>query len=503
MARWFVDRSPRTGIPSVSLRSLLPDARFLGCPDLLVSGCSADSRRLEPGQVFVALRGRRRDGHDFVGRALERGAAAVVVEHPCPDAGPLQVIVPDARHAYGRLCQALAGEPAATLRVVGVTGATGRTATSLFLRSIFEADGDRFGVVGALGWSDGVNAHPSGATAPGAEGLAAMLAAMVERGCAGGAIELDADALERRHAEGIAFDGAIVTDVAGPLAEPVERLRDRRRSQARLFRMVAPGGTAVVNADDPEADLLGAVNLEARRVSFALGRPADVTAHIDRLDGNGTRFRLRGFDREATVALALVGTRSVSHALAAAALAWSRGLDAGAVVAGLEAVARVPGRLEPVAEGQDFDVRIDRARTELELREALAAVREVCPGRVHCVLGAGGDPGALPGLARAAEAGANQTILTLDDLLYSEPDALLDTALAAVRRPGRVRVEPDRRRAVEAALSQARPGDAVLIAGQGIHSLPSRPSRPLPGGDRAIIAHWLHSRSQAPRRRSA
>src|SRR5947209_17560174 len=111
MSRWFVDRSPQRGIPSVSLRRLLPGARFVGCPDWEVSGCSADSRRLDPGQLFVAIRGPRHDGHEFVPQALERGAAGVVVERPCPEAGRLQVIVPDARAALAKLCQAPAGDP--------------------------------------------------------------------------------------------------------------------------------------------------------------------------------------------------------------------------------------------------------------------------------------------------------------------------------------------------------------------------------------------------------
>ncbi len=375
MARWFVDRLPQQGIPSVSLRRLLPEARFVGCHDWEVSGCTADSRRLDPGQVFVAVRGPRHDGHAFVPQALERGAAGVIVERPCPEAGRLQVVVPDARAAHARLCHALAGDPSEQLLTIGVTGTCGRAATSLFLRSIFEATGARFGLVGSLGWSDGVTARPMGVAPPGAEGLAAMLAEMVERGCLGGVIEVSGEVLERRRVEGLAFDAAVVTDL-GALADPSpEALRARRRSKARLFRKVVPGGLAVVNADDPHAELLGAVNLDARRVSFAVERPADVTAKIERLDARGTRFLLRGFDREAAVELRLIGPAPVSQALAAAAVAWSRGLAIDAVVAGLESVAQVPGRLEAVAEGQGFEVRIDQARDGLELRQALAALR--------------------------------------------------------------------------------------------------------------------------------
>ena len=144
MARWFVDRLPQRGIPSVSLRRLLPEAQFVGSVDWKVFGCTDDHRRLEPGQVFVAAREARPgyDGHLFVREALERGAAGVVVERPCPEAGRLQVIVPNATAAHARICQALAGDPSRQLVTMGVTGSFGKTITSLMVRSIIETAGD-------------------------------------------------------------------------------------------------------------------------------------------------------------------------------------------------------------------------------------------------------------------------------------------------------------------------------------------------------------------------
>ena len=147
MARWFAHRLPERGIPSVSLRRLLPEAQFLGCNDWEVSGCTDDHRRLDPGQVFVAIRAEHYDGHAFVREALDRGAAGVVVEEPCPEAGRLQVVVDDARAAHARICQALAGDPSRRLPIVGVTGTFGKTITSLFVRSILEAAGLRCGLV--------------------------------------------------------------------------------------------------------------------------------------------------------------------------------------------------------------------------------------------------------------------------------------------------------------------------------------------------------------------
>ncbi len=216
-------------------------------------------------------------------------------------------------------------------------------------------------------------------------------------------IEVAEEILEKRRIEGLEFDMAVVTDL-GPLPSlEFESLLARRRAKARLVRKVVPGGTTVVNANDPHAELLGAVNLDARRVSFGIDHPADVTARIVRLDTRGSRFLLHGFDREAIVELHLVGSAHVSQALAAAAVAWSRGLALDAVIAGLESVRSVPGRLEAVVEGQDFEVWIDQARSGAELQQALTSLRAITAGKIHCVIGAEGlrealgPAGARPG----------------------------------------------------------------------------------------------------------
>ena len=165
MARWFVDRLPQRGIPSVSLRRLLREARFVGCMDWEVSGCCDDHRRLEPGQLFVAVPEARPgyDGHRFVREALERGAAGVVVEHPCPEAGRLQVVVHDARAAHARICQALSGDPSHRLVTLGITGSFGKTITAMMVRSILEAAGQRFGLIGSSGFRDGTETRALGA----------------------------------------------------------------------------------------------------------------------------------------------------------------------------------------------------------------------------------------------------------------------------------------------------------------------------------------------------
>ncbi len=538
MARWFVDRLPQRGIPSVSLRRLFPEATFVGCADWEVTGCSNDHRRLEPGQVFVAIREAQPgyDGHVFVREALDRGAAGVVLERPCPEAGRLQVVVPDAVAAYARICHALAGDPSRQLSIAGVTGSFGRTMTTLMTHAILKAAGKRAGCISTLGFCEGKTTRPLGAGfglypgatrpathasasgtasrthssrfaeqsrsfAPTAASLSALLAEMVENRCEAGVLEISSESLANSCFEGVAFHAAVVTDISVPTGLPLEILIEKRRAKAKLFRQVVPGGLVVVNADDPYAEILGGVNLDTRRVAFALepvGAPcfhADVTARLVRLDGSGTRMVLHGFDREAAVHLPLIGPRVATCALAAATLAWALEIDREAVVAGLESVQSVAGHLESVSEGQDFDVRIDLAQTPAALGEALAAVRAVAAGRVHCVLSAegNGERSVRRWLAETAEAGADRIILTVSNPRTEDPNQILDDLLAGLRRPGKVRVEPDRKTAIEAALADARTGDTVLITGKGCQTFQILADRAIPFDDAAVARQWLRA----------
>ncbi|WP_337176992.1 Mur ligase family protein [Paludisphaera sp.] len=503
MARWFVDRMPQRGIPSVSLRRLLPGAKFVGCPDWEVTGCAVDHRRLDPGQVFVAVRDARYDGHGHVREALDRGAAGVVVEREIPEAGRLQAVVGDARAAHARICQALAGEPSERLATLGVTGVQGKAIVSLMARAIFEAAGLRCGMIGGSGWTDGVTARPLGVAEPagawpgGAAGLASILSYMVERQCHAGVIEVGAEALESRALEGVTFQAAVATDLAVPAGTSPDAALRRRRAKARLFRKIAPGGAAIVNDDDPNAEILGGLNLDARRVSFGLARPdrVDLSAIIQRVDASGTGFLLLGYGRPTPVRLRLVGERHVSHALAAAALAWSMHVDVGAVVAGLESIAGIAGHLESVDAGQPFDVRVDEASDAATLSRALSALRSITAGRIHLILSAHGgqDRETRRAASHVAETAADRVVLTLGDPRAEDPDACMDDMLGGFRRPGKVHVQPDRRRAIEAALSDARPGDAVLIAGKGRNAYQIFADRVVPFDDAAVARTFLNA----------
>ncbi len=309
----------------------------------------------------------------------------------------------------------------------------------------------------------------------------------------------------------MAFDAAVVTNIAGMSASPREGSVSERTAKAKLFRQIVAGGLAVVNADDRNAEMLGGVNLDARRVAFALEPVAsssamvDISGRLESLDGSGTRMLLHGFDREVSVHLPLVGVGAATCAVAAAALAWGLGIDRSAVVAGLESIPHVSGYLEAVFEGQNFEVRIDGARTPSALGEALAALRSISSGRVHCVMSSegGGDRAVRRQLAAAAEMSADRVILTLSNPRTEDPGQILNDLLAGFQQPSKVLAVPDRRAAIENALADARCGDAVLIAGKGRHSFQIFADRVTPFDDNAVAAQWLRSRRVAAINRSA
>ena len=483
MARWFLDRSPQHGIPSVSLRRLLPDARFLGCRDLVVSGCSADSRRIDPGQVFVALRGESVDGHSFIPKALERGAAGVVAERECTEAGRLQVIVADSHEAHAKICQALAGDPTVQQPITAIAGGRGRLATIHFLKSILDAHGDRVGLLDSQGWSDGRAAFPVPSADDASKTLGEILSSIVERRCESILIEATERDLARRVHAGLTLQSCVVLPLENA-ARDEEQARALRRDTAKLMHRVLPGGASVVCADDADADLLGGLNLGTTLVSFGLRDRAMIRPTAIRRQPSGTSLTIHGLEREITVLLRIVGPDAVLAALAAAAAAHARGIPAKTIAAGLESAAAVPGYAERVDCGRPYSVWLERRPTFLV--ETLDALRETTPGRIHLVLSVSSFLDVAP-----IEERADRLILTVDDPFG--PDGL--TALDCVRdqlvRPGRARIELDRSKAIGAALSVAVAGDAVLILSNPLIRPASGNGRLRPLNDRAVIASCL------------
>lgn len=503
----FADRLARQAFPTVRLRRLLPEGVFLGCGDLEISGVSADSRRVEPGQVFVAIRGGRRDGHDYAETAVERGAAAVVVESHRPEAGLPQVVVPDSRSALARIAQAIAGSPSLGLPTIGIAGALGKTTTGLLVQAILEAGLRSSAAIGPIEWLDGDDRLRAGPFTPGPIGLAESLADAADRGRETALLGLSADAIQRRAADGVQFRAVVVTQIDD--GQPVESVRQRRAGLARLLRQLAPHGEgiAVLNADDPSQAPLAGTNPWADLITFGIDQAADVRGRVLHADRQGSALRIESPWGDCDAFLPLIGVENARLALAAASVALAIGLPTDAVVSGLESVSRVPGRLEPIDRGQPYDVYLDRARTASQLSRALASVRQGLSrsGRIHCLVSADGGSSMLDRLAiaRTAETDADTLVLTVANPRGQDPTALVDDLRAGLKRPCQAIAIADRCEAIAEVLAAAAPGDAVLLAGLGREPVPALGDSPILETDAAIATAWLDHQAARTARRIA
>jgi len=483
---------PRQG-QTLSLSRLLGETLFSGHGELAISGCTCDSRQVQPGWLFAALRGHKTDGRRFVDEAARRGAVAVLCEPPAPETTLPVCLVPDARQAYGRICQALAGDPSHELRVVGVTGTNGKTTTSCLIASILLAAGLRAGLSGTLGYVDGRLVEPPGLTTPPAEKLATLLRRMVEHDCTHAVLEVSSHALHQQRIAGIRLDTACLTNVRRDHLDYHCSLDHYRQTKARLFDHLAPEGLAVLNADDPfSAELLA--RLDGPALTIGIHNPAELTAiPLERHVGEQT-FLLRAGSEVIPVRTRMIGSHHIYNCLLAAGVGLGYGIELSVVVRGLEAVEYVPGRLERVECGQPFSVFVDFAHTPDALRRVLTTLREVTPGKLICLFGAGGDrdQGKRPHMGAEVEKHADLCIVTSDNPRHEDPEQIARQILAGMKQPEQAVVILDRAEAICWALEQARPGDCVLIAGKGHETWQIVGEKRIPFDDRELVRRWLY-----------
>jgi UDP-N-acetylmuramyl-tripeptide synthetase len=467
----------RTDVPVSVLLEALPERRVVGTPPPTVSGLSADSRRVQPGDCFVAVPGFKQDARRFVPEALGRGARLVVTEGEPLGALPVaQVLVPSTRHALPRLAGAYHGHPSRALTLVGITGTNGKTTTSYLVDALLRARGLATGIIGTIQYVLGDERRPAGQTTPEALEIQAMLAEMRDRAIGGVAMEVSSHALALSRVEGLAFDVAVFTNLTQDHLDFHGTLDEYRRAKRRLFELLAaspkPRRTAVVNADDPAGAAMVA-GLDLPVLSFGLGPRAGVRAVEHASDLGGVRMTVETPRGRLALASPLIGEHNVMNLLGAVATGLALDLAPDAVARALAGVSTVPGRFEQVHAGQPFLVVVDYAHTPDALERVLATARRITPGRLAVVFGCGGDRdrGKRPVMGEIAARLADRVWVTSDNPRSERPGAILDEILAGVGRvaggAGRCARDPDRREAIRAALGWARPGDTVVIAGKG------------------------------------
>jgi UDP-N-acetylmuramoyl-L-alanyl-D-glutamate--2,6-diaminopimelate ligase len=483
---------PGLGQP-ISLRELLPEAEFLGAGDLRPSGCACDSRDVKPGWLFAALPGARAAGQQHAADAVVRGCAAVLCQPPVPQVGVPVCVVPDARDAYGRICQALAGHPSRRLKLVGVTGTNGKTTTSWLIASVLAAADCPAGVLGTLGYFDGRQTDDAPWTTPPADVLARLLGRIVDNGCSHAVMEVSSHALDQRRVAGVRFDVACVTNVTRDHLDYHRSLGDYRLAKSRLFEHLAPEGVAVLNADDPvSAALVQRINGPA--LTVGIRSAAEITALPVEQFASEQTFLLSAGSETMPVRTQMIGRHHVYNCLVAAAVGLSCGIELATIVRGLEQLGHVPGRLERIECGQPFGVFVDFAHTPDALRGALRTLREVTAGRLVCVFGAGGDRDRQkrPLMGRAVEEEADQAVVTSDNPRSEDPQRIIGEVMDGFCDPTKAVPIADRAEAIRFALAAARPGDCVLVAGKGHETCQIVGLQRIPLDDRQVARQWLY-----------
>lgn len=454
----------------VSLRGLLPGASFVGCADIAVSAVTEHSGDCTPGCLFAALPGTRSHGRNHIAHALLGGAASILSDRPLADVSLPQCIVPDVRQAYGRICQGLFGFPSRKLGVAAVTGTNGKSTVTWIVRSLLESVSHPTGVIGTIEYNDGLISQPSTLTTPDALTLARWLAAMRDRHTPYAAIELSSHALKQERAAGVAIDVGVITNVTHDHLDYHKNRADYLRSKAKIAGLLKRGGLLALNADDPaHTEILEHIPGDCRVTTFGCDSPADVRGELQSVTSEGTRFRLACGVERIDCFTPLIGKHNVSNSLAAVAAARHFGLTMEQIARGLAETAAVPGRLQRIDGGRDFEVFVDYAHTDDALRRVIHTLRNLTAGRLIVVFGAGGDrdPTKRPLLAQAAAA-ADLAIVTSDNPRTEDPEQIITQicqgfTLAACRYH---RIT-DRRKAIEAAVELAQPGDKILVAGKG------------------------------------
>ena len=456
---------------------------------LTVCDVTHDSREAGPGSLFVAIRGRKVDGHAYIRRAVERGAHAALVERFIPCSLP-QVRVADTRRALGPAAALVHGDPTHQLAVVGVTGTNGKTTVTVMLESIASAAGRQFARVGTLGIRIAGHHKPLTLTTPEASDLQRMFATMVLRGVSLVATEVSSHALALNRVDGTSFAVAAFTNLSQDHLDFHGDMEDYFAAKQKLF-----DGRASLHVIDVTTEAGQRLAAAARGRVVRVGYGSDCEVRIidaePGLSSSSSVLLIGGVEVAVTVRPG--GLHNLRNAALAAGCARAVGIEVDSIMEGLQAVRRIPGRLDPVDAGQPFDVLVDYAHTPAAVETVVGTALDRCSGSTIVVVGAAGERDAakrpLLGLAAAR---ADLAVITSDNPRSEDPAALVDE-VAAGTAGGRAEVvrEVDRSKAILLALERAEPGDTVLILGKGHEQHQDLGTEVIPFDDRAVAATYL------------
>lgn len=466
-----------------------------------VVGITYDSRRVTPGMIFVAVPGLNTDGHAHIPAAIDRGAAAIICEHNgFTSTRATKIKVADSRAALAHAAAAFYGHPSTKLKVIGVTGTNGKTTVALMVKQMLEAAGVKAGLIGTVRYEVGERVIPAHRTTPEALDIQQMMAQMLRADCQACVMEVSSHALEQRRVAGVAFDVGIFTNLTQDHLDYHGTMESYFLAKQKLFTALQQGakpGASVINIDDAFGERLAQEGAAVVTLNYGLGPAATLRATNIELGRSETKFQVETPEKTFPVRLPLIGRHNIYNALAALGAGLALKIETATLQKALAAMQTVPGRLEAIALGQPFGVFVDYAHTDDALRNVLATLREITPGRLLLVFGCGGsrDAGKRPKMGRVAAELADFTLITSDNPRKESPEKIagqIEEGFRAARADG-YRVELDRRRAIDEIVREAKPGDMVLIAGKGHETYQEFEDTVVPFDDRVHATEALEN----------
>ena len=490
----------------MKLKNLIADIdtlKIVGSLDVEVAGIHCDSQRIHKKDIFVAVRGEKVDGHQFIREAVASGASVVVCEEMIGVFPSItQVQVTNCRAALARLAAKFYGRPSEKMRLIGITCTNGKTTTSYLVAAILEAGGIPTGIIGTLAYRFGNRELPAPNTTPPADELQEILAQMLHAGMKAVAMEVSSHALLQHRADEVLWDVGIFTNFTRDHLDYHKTMESYFDAKKILFQQLGTDSkkaTAVLNLDDPKSEeLRHQLGQNVRVITYGLHHSADVRAESVEQSITGCRFILAVQDQRVQCSTSLCGAYNISNVLAAAATALALGLNLVTIQKGIGSLRSVPGRLERVGDqdsAKTFVVIVDYAHTDDALRNVLNTLRPFVRGRLITVFGCGGNRDASKRslMGQVASELSDINILTTDNPRYEEPSDIVEQIVAGFKARKNYEAVLDRREAIHKALIMARDGDIVLLAGKGHETYQDIRGRRTPFDDRKVALELLQS----------
>ena len=482
----------------VKLKYLLSGVRY--STDRCISGVTIsrvtnDSRKVVKGDLFIALRGQKKDGYGFIGDAIKRGAKTIVSERDfeAPE-NVIKVLIKDTRAASPVIASNFYGNPSKKLRIIGVTGTNGKTTITYIIENILKEAGIPAGVIGTINYRINERRLPAANTTPGPLELQALFDMMLKSGVKNVVMEASSHSLDQGRVDNVLFDVGIFTNITKEHLDYHKTIKKYFAAKIKLFDKLKSNGIAVLNNDDHMVSGLKK-RIKNKVLTYGLNRRSDIMACGINLSVDSTFFTIKMPKGSFSVSTKLIGRHNVSNILASVAAAIALKIPLGIIKKGIESFRAVPGRLELVDEGQPFKVFVDYAHTEDALYNVLSLLREMVPDRnIITVFGCGGnrDSAKRPLMGNVACKFSDNVIVTSDNPRFEDPSAIISQIESGIRGEfSNYNIVEDRRDAINKALNMASKGDVVVIAGKGHEKYQIMKEKTIPFDDCAVARSVL------------